>query len=126
MISVDLKRKDIRKGNWKSVYSIWDANWEIDNKEQVFGIYEEDNESSQTFNVSIKTTVKDAQGNQVEQTVGFSVTVKSKEPIIRQLGWNRESFFLNNRGGLINNCGTRNGWTVYDCNLDVQYTMPQQ
>jgi hypothetical protein len=51
---------------------------------------------------------------------------RSASDIIRQLGWNRESFYLYNRGGLANGCGTRDGFTVYDCNSDVVYTMPEQ
>lgn len=42
------------------------------------------------------------------------------------MNWNRESFFLYNHGGLNNGCGTKDGWTIYDCNQTVRYTMPTQ
>jgi hypothetical protein len=125
-ISVNLTRKNIRKEQWKKVYSIWDSNWEQDNKEQVFGIYEEDNEGSKTFNGSIQTTLKFGDNSTQIGPIGFSMTVKSNDPIIRQLNWNRESFFQFNRGGLNNGCGVKDGWTIYDCNTSVMYTMPEQ
>lgn len=47
-----------------------------------------------------------------------------EDDIIRQLDWDWSSFFTYNRGTLNNGCSTRNGWTVYDCNTNVMYTMP--
>jgi hypothetical protein len=126
IVPANIKRKRIKNGNWVPVYIIWDSNWELDNKQQVFSIWEEDKEGTATFNLSIKTTVKIGPNVTGEGTVGFSVAVKTQDELIRQLGWNRESFYLYNRGGLNNGCGTRNGWTVYDCFSNIEYTMPQQ
>lgn len=125
-VPVYFKRKEIRAKVWKTIDEIWDSNWEIDNKEQVFGIYEEDTQGSATMSGSVKTTVKDPSGNNVEATVGFSITVKTQDVIIRQLAWNRESFYMYNQGGLNNGCGTISGWTVYGCNTGVSYIMPTQ
>lgn len=121
-ISVSVSRSDIRKKRWKTINSIWDSNWETDNKEQVFGIYEEDNEGSKTFSGSIQTKIFDF----TIKPIDYSITVKTKDEIIRQLNWSRESFFTYNRGGLSNGCGNTNGWTIYDCQTAVAYTLPQQ
>lgn len=129
-ISVNLKRKDVRNGGrWKTVNALWDSNWEPDNLNQVFAIYEEDRTGTSTMNATLSTTVT-LQQSPVNITgtrqVGFSFVFKTQDEIIRQLMWNRESFFQYNKGGLNNGCGTRNGWTVYDCNVNVAYTMPTQ
>lgn len=119
-VSVNISRSDIRKKRWVTVNSIWDANWEVDNKEQVFGIYEEDNEGSQTLAGSIETKL----WNFTIELIDYSFTVQTKDDIIRQLSWNRESFFLFNQGNLNNGCGQKDGWTVYDCLSPVAYTLP--
>ncbi len=121
-----MTRKQARKETWKTVNSIWDANWESANTEQVFAIYEEDKEGTSTLNLSVSTTVRIDSSTTATGTVGFSFTFKTQDEIPRQLGWNRQSFYLYNRGTLNNGCGTRNGFTVYDCNSPVVYTMPEQ
>ena len=119
LISVDLKRSDIRKKRWKEVNSIWDSNWEPDNLEQVFGIYEEDTEGTKSFSGSIKTTIRAF----TIEPFGYNITVKTKDEIIRQLAWQRTSFFHFNNSN-ISNCGLDNGFTIYDCGTPVTYTMP--
>lgn len=130
-VPVSLKRKDVRKERWKTVNMIWDANWESDNKEQVFGIYEEDTEGDETMSGSLQTTLTypASGGNPSYTSAGtqnYSYTIHSKNPIIRQLSWDRTGFFAYNNGNLNNGCGSRNGWTIYDCTNSVRYTMPQQ
>ena len=132
-VPIYFKRKDIRKGNWKAVNEIWDSNWEVNNFNQVLGIYEEDTEGSTTIGGSLTTTVQvtppsttGGPGATATRTLNYSYTFQTKDPVIRQLNWNRESFYQYNRGTLANNCSTRNGWTVYDCNASVSYTMPEQ
>jgi hypothetical protein len=120
VIAVNCSRKDIRKKRWISVNGIWDSNWETDNPEQVFAIYEEDNEGSRTLSGSIQVKLKAL----TIEPVGYEITVQTKDDIIRQLGWKRNSFFAFNQGGLSNGCGLLNGFTVYDCSSAVSYTMP--
>jgi hypothetical protein len=120
VISVNCSRKDIRKKRWKEVNSIWDSNWEPDNPEQVFAIYEEDNEGSRTLSGSIQAKLKSL----TIEPLNYEFTVKTKDDIIRQLGWKRSSFFAFNQGGLNNGCGLSNGFTIYDCKTSVAYTMP--
>lgn len=124
VISVDLKRK--YKGMWRPVYSVWDANWEVGNSQQVFGIYEEDTQGSQTFSGSVQTTLTFNGGSTQIGPIGYSITVQTQDNIIKQLEWDRTSFFQYNQGGLNNGCGTKNGWTIYDCFGGVLYTMPTQ
>lgn len=123
---VDLSRKDVRKGRWKKVMGVWDSNWEPANLNQVFAIWEQDKSGSQTSSGNIQTTLSDGSGGTTVSNMAYSYTVVSKDPIIRQLKWNRESFFLYNRGGLNNGCGILEGWMIYDCNQTVAYTMPTQ
>lgn len=120
VIAVNCSRKDIRKKRWISVNAIWDSNWETDNPEQVFAIYEEDNEGSRTLSGSIQAKLKML----TIEPINYEITVKTKDDIIRQLGWKRNSFFAFNKGGLNNGCGLLNGFTVYDCSSAVTYTMP--
>jgi len=120
LISVNCSRKDIRKKRWVEVNGIWDSNWETDNPEQVFAIYEEDNEGSRTLSGSIQAKLKTL----TIEPIGYSITVKTKDEIIRQLGWKRGSFFAYNQGGLNNGCGMLNGFTIYDCNSSVSYNLP--
>lgn len=126
LISVNMSRKDIRKGRWKSVNSIWDSNWETNNTQQVFGIYEDDTQGSRTFSASAQTTLTYTGGSTQIGPFTYSATVQTQDDIIRQLAWDRTSFYTYNQGGLNNGCGTRNGWTIYDCNTYVMYTMPTQ
>ncbi|MGN6434881.1 MAG: hypothetical protein ACTHMM_00050 [Agriterribacter sp.] len=132
-LPVDLKRKDVRKSRWKRVYAVWDTNWEEANLNQMFGIWEEDKSGSQTYSGTVSTTLNNSTtgtgtttGNTTVNSIGYSYTVTSKDPIIRQLSWNRASFFQYNHGGLINGCGTKDGWQIYDCSQTVRYTMPAQ
>ncbi|WP_127129026.1 hypothetical protein [Pseudoflavitalea rhizosphaerae] len=120
VISVNCSRKEIRKKRWKEVNSIWDSNWEADNPEQVFAIYEEDNEGSRTLSGSIQAKLKSL----TIEPLNYEFTVKTKDDIIRQLGWKRNSFFAFNQGGLNNGCGLSDGFTIYDCKTSVAYTMP--
>lgn len=126
VVQANPTRKQCKKSSWISVYSIWDGDWQIDNLNQVFAIYEEDKKGTKTFSLSLKTTVKIGSNTTGEGTVGFNWTFNTEDDIIRQLGWNRQSFFNYNQGGLNNGCGLRNGFTVYDCNSTVAYTMPTQ
>lgn len=119
VISVDLKRSDIRKKRWKPVNSIWDSNWEPQNLQQVFGIYEEDTEGSKSFSGSIKTTIK---AFSIEP-FGYNIMVKTRDEIIRQLAWDRASFFQFNKSN-IGSCGLTDGFAIYDCGTPVAYTMP--
>jgi hypothetical protein len=125
VIPVHFKRGDIRKGRWKRMYAIWDSDWKVDNLQQVFGIYEEDTEGTKRFTGSIGTTLRVADSTAsatVTANIGYDVTVKTQDEIIRQLGWSRASYFgdaSNNQGH-----GFYDGWPIYDGGAHVSYTLP--
>lgn len=128
-ISKNFKRRD--KGKWKALNSIWDSDWKVDNHEQIFGIYEDDTQGTKTFSGSLTTTLTvppapQSPGGTIVGTYGYSITVQTQDEIIKQMNWDRTSFYQYNQGGLNNGCGTRNGWTIYDCGLGIRYTMPTQ
>jgi len=129
-LPVNLSRKDCRSyGRWKKIYAQWDSNWEPSNLNQIFGIWEEDNSGTKTMSGTLQTTLTTQGGGTTVNSIGYSFTVTTKDPIIRQMTWNRESFFLYNRGGLNNGCGTwpaAEQWTIYDCSQGVRYTLPTQ
>ena len=113
----------------KKIYAQWDSNWEPSNLNQIFGIWEEDNSGTKTMSGTLQTTLTTQGGGTTVNSIGYSFTVTTKDPIIRQMTWNRESFFLYNRGGLNNGCGTwpaAEQWTIYDCSQGVRYTLPTQ
>lgn len=132
VVQANPTRKQCKNETWIPVYSVWDADWVPDNFNQVFAIYEEDKQGTATVNLSLATTVTISPGTgggfgiTGTRTVGFSWSFKTEDDIIRQLAWSRQSFFQYNQGGLNNNCGTRNSWTIYDCFSHVSYTMPTQ
>ena len=92
IVSADFSRGQIRRKEWAREMSVWDDNWEVNDKEQVLAIYEDDISTTRTFNGSLKTTL-DKLGVPVEGSIGFTVTVQSQDEIIRQLKISRESFF---------------------------------
>ena len=129
----DFSRKQIRKEDWKRIYSIWDANWIEGNVEQIFAIYEKDNIGTANFNGSLSTTIRLTTGINTTGTIGYSFTVTTQDEIIRQLKIDRNSYF---RGAFIDQgCGFRpdftflpkpdtHGWPIYDCGANVSYTWP--
>lgn len=92
IVSADFSRGQIRRKEWAREMSVWDDNWELNDKEQVLAIYEDDISTTRTFNGSLKTTL-DKSGVPVEGSIGFTVTVQSQDEIIRQLKISRESYF---------------------------------
>lgn len=89
---VDFSRRDIRKQTWKRTMHVWDDDWEIGDKEQVLAIFEEDTEGTKSFTGSLKTTL-DTFGIPVEASIGFTISIKTKDPIIKQLMTSRHSYF---------------------------------
>jgi hypothetical protein len=99
--SVKFERGTIRKKQWLRVYAVWDADWVADNKEQIFAIYEDDNNAEITFTGSLSTTVRIATGTNVEGSVDYQIKRSSQDDIIKQLKISRVSYFagaLRNQG----------------------------
>jgi hypothetical protein len=121
--SVKFERGTIRKKQWLRVYAVWDADWVADNKEQIFAIYEDDNNAEITFTGSLSTTVRIATGTNVEGSVDYQIKRSSQDDIIKQLKISRVSYFagaLRNQGWGFGNdksflpASAANGWPYYD------------
>ena len=135
--SVKFERGTIRKKQWLRVYAVWDADWVVDNKEQVFAIYEDDNNSEITFTGSLSTTVRVATGTNVEGSIDYQIKRSSQDDIIKQLKISRVSYFagaLRNQGWGFGNdksflpASAANGWPYYDAvpegGANVGWTWP--
>jgi hypothetical protein len=116
-----ISRKNIRQHNWIEWALQWDGDWEADNKEQFFAIYEDDNRNTSTLTASLKTTLKFDSILTGEGTIGVSLIYKSDDAIIRQTNLKYSSFFALNRVDLEGEM--HNGWPVYDKNGSVSYTL---
>lgn len=114
-------RKNIRNGNWVEWSASWDTDWEPNNKEQYFAIYEDDNRNTGTITASIKTTLKLDTIVTIEGNIGVSLTYKSDDAVIRQTNMKYSSFFALNRVDLEGEM--HNGWPVYDKNGGVSFTL---
>ena len=121
--SVKFERGTIRKKKWLRVYAVWDADWVLDNKEQVFAIYEDDNNAEIVFTGSLSTTVKLADGATVDGSIDYQIRRSSQDEIIKQLKISRVSYFagaLRNQGWGFGNdksflpASASNGWPYYD------------
>ena len=121
--SVKFERGTIRKKRWLRVYAVWDADWVVDNKEQVFAIYEDDNNSEITFTGSLSTTVKVAAGTTIDGSIDYQIKRSSQDEIIKQLKISRVSYFagaLRNQGWGFGNdksflpASATHGWPYYD------------
>jgi hypothetical protein len=121
--SVKFERGTIRKKQWLRVYAVWDADWVVENKEQVFAIYEDDNNAEITFTGSLSTTVRVATGTNVEGSIDYQIKRSSQDEIIKQLKISRVSYFagaLRNQGWGFGNdrsflpASAANGWPYYD------------
>jgi len=86
-------RKAIREHRWVRTYSIWDAHWKVDDQEQVYCVYEEDNTGSQKFSGKVKSKL--ASG--LEAEIGFEVNVKSEDRIQAQLKQGRSDYLITAR-----------------------------
>jgi hypothetical protein len=86
-------RKAIKEHRWVRTYSIWDPHWRVDDKEQAYCAYEEDNSGSTKFSGKIKTKL--ASG--VEGEIGFEVTVKTEDGLQAQVKQNRNDYLTTAR-----------------------------
>lgn len=116
-----ISRKNIRQGNWVEWSAEWDHDWEADNKEQFFAIYEEDNRNAGSITGLLKTTLKLVDSLTGEGSIGFTLTYKSDDAIIRQTNFKYSSFFALNRIDMEGEM--RENWPVYDKNGGVSFTL---
>jgi hypothetical protein len=135
--SVKFERGTIHKKQWLRVYAVWDADWVADNKEQVFAIYEDDNNAEIVFTGSLSTTLKVSDGTTVDGSIDYQIKRSSQDDIIKQLKISRASYFagaLRDQGWGFGNdksflpASARQGWPFYDAVSDgganVGWTWP--
>lgn len=121
-----ISRKDIRKENWVDFSYEWDADWEVANLQQNLAIYEEDNRNTSTLSSTLNTTLtwpaaNGQPGVAAGGNIGFSISYKSDDAIIKQTNYNRDVFFILNRTNLEGEM--HNGWPVRDKNANVSFTL---
>ncbi len=135
LISIDISRSDISSCNPININAIWDLDWEVDNKEQVFGIYEEDTKGEATFTGSVNTTLS-VGGQKQNGSLGYSIKVQTQDEIIRNWKISRNAFYIanpNSQGhGTYYQVGNLTGgpWASWDgqvvgCNgANVSFVLP--
>jgi hypothetical protein len=148
LVSVDYSRRDVRKDKYKRVYSVWDPDWQPNNFEQTYAVYEEDNQGTKTFSGSLSTTlypsINDTTST-VTGTIGFGITVITQDEIVTQRKISRNAYFLTakqDQGGGFNMCNNPCGngeanpcqdntflpatqyWPIWDCGTKWKYLWP--
>ena len=137
VVTAYFSRKEIRNKTWKRIYSVWDPNWNYQDLEQVYAVYEEDTKGEATFDGSLTTTLNFPGKSSAGKTVGeiaFRITVSTQDEIITQRKLDRASYFKS--AGINQGYGTYpdgndflNGsldWPIYDGGAVWNYTMPFQ
>ena len=126
-------RADIRKKRWKRVFSVWDPNWNYQDIEQIYAVYEDDNMGSKTITGSLKTTVNlPGKIGKVEGELGVKIDLVSQDEIIAQRKLDRKSFLrdgMNDQGyGYISDQNdfltAGKDWPVIDGGAIWSYTFP--
>lgn len=133
VVTVQFTRADIRNKRWKRVYSIWDPNWNYQDIEQIYAVYEDDTQGKKTLSGSLTTTVNlPGKIGKVEGEIGFKIEIGTQDEIITQKKVDRKSFLrdgLNNQGwGMMKDdsdflpLGT--DWPIVDGGAIWSYTFP--
>ena len=135
VVTVHYTRGEIRNKTWKRVYSVWDPNWNYQDIEQIYAVYEEDNRGVKTIDGSLKTTLKIPKGGgTIEGDIGFKIQTQTQDQIITQRKIDRKSYLrdgLNNQGwGFLPDnsdflAGNRD-WPIFDGGSIWQYTFPNR
>ena len=133
IVHINFSRREIRRRTEKRVFNIWDDDWQFNDREQVLGVYEEDNTSEITFGGSLTTTLtpNPTQGGVgVTGTISYSVKRSSQDEIIKQLKISRLSYFTfakTDQGwGFDSEFIWTSTWPKIDWQPTFGYTMPYQ
>lgn len=120
-------RKQIRKENVRQVSALWDQNWECEGThEQLFVIYEEDNEGDLIIDQDLSFELAD---DTYAADIDVVIQNKSKDDAIIMRKRERVEFFATNLLDQGCGCWTGDGsfddrcWGIYDCGADMSYTM---
>lgn len=133
VVTLYYTRGEIRNKIWKRVFSVWDPNWNYQDIEQIYAVFEEDTKGSKTINGSLNTTLNlPSKLGKVDGQIGFKIEMNTQDEIITQRKLDRKSYFrdgLNNQGWgtFADNSdflpGTQD-WPIYDGGSIWQYTLP--
>jgi hypothetical protein len=95
IIPIRFKRRDVRKGIWRKSHQIWDPDWTPNNLEQVFVVYEDDDNVTRTINGTISTNLQlgSNTNNTVTGSINYSITIPNADVIMRQMKITRNSYF---------------------------------
>jgi hypothetical protein len=133
VVTLNYTRGDVRKKKWKRVFSVWDPNWNYQDIEQIYAVYEDDNRGSRTFNGSVSTTIElPGKLGKVQGELGVRIEVMTQDEIITQRKLDRKSYLrdgLNNQGwGVLPDTddflAAGGDWPIFDGGTIWQYTLP--
>lgn len=90
---------------------IWDFDWELDNTQQVYAVWEEDTQGTKTFSGSLQTRGQ----NNPNANFSYNISITSQDAIVRQLTITRSAYLAT--ATLNQGCGfSIEGWPFYECN----------
>mgnify|MGYP001350214808 CR=1 FL=1 len=132
VVTLNFSRADIRKQRWKRVYAVWDPNWNYQDIEQIYAVYEDDNIGSASIDGSLTTNLTlPGKLGKAEGKIGFDIKVKTQDEILIQKKLDRKSFLrdgMNNQGwgfyADANDFLSGKDWPVFDGGAVWQYTLP--
>lgn len=119
IVSINLRRKDIRKENWKKFYYELDDNWVAPEDSRMFGLIEFDKNSTEhELNFSAKVKIQGL----VETLAEYTITIESKEGWIKTDTYSdRTSFAAFNQIDM--GQGVKDNYRIYKSG-SVQWTLP--
>ena len=132
VVTVNFSRGDIRNKRWKRIYSVWDPNWNYQDIEQIYTVYEEDKTGTGTIEGALTTNLTlPLKLGKTEGKIGFKIQVQTQDEIITQRKLDRKSFLrdgMNNQGwGYYpdsNDFLSGKDWPIFDGGAIWQYTVP--
>jgi hypothetical protein len=130
---ISFSRRDINKKKKRRLRVLWDSNWEEDDLEQIYAVWEDDTKGSKTFSGNLTTTITGGNAQNpttpVTGTLNYSVTVETQDNIVEELSYSRNSLRLTHlstvAGCLSDDEYAPSGmyWESIDCGADWSYTL---
>jgi hypothetical protein len=93
LIRMRFKRRDPGKKVYRRSFQVWDTDWIEGNQEQVFVVYEDDENITKTVTGSLTTRLNAGSLGYVSGTTGYSVTIPNADVIMRQMKISRNAYF---------------------------------
>lgn len=121
-----ISRWHITHSKFHDFNTLWDGDWELDNREQNIALYERDNRNEQTFKGTLKTTLSTGipAAPKADGDIGFEFKFKSDDAIIFNTNLKQDVFFVLNRldleGGFY---PIQQGWPIRRILSEDSYTL---